>query len=127
MVSVVDAIAQLRAKQEAINSAAQTSLNTVNKTDIQPASSFLTKNAAQDQNFFESEVSKGGADTVKSRQETLQEFVLSYFFFALLLFGVAITVGQYAMTGGNVGASFRTLLLYAVLVFVILAMILRYA
>jgi hypothetical protein len=127
MTTVVAAIANLVQKQTAINTTAQASLNAVNKTNIRPAFTLQAKQTAADQNFFETEVAAGGADTVKNREGTLQEFVLAYFFFSLLLFAVAITVGQYAMTGGNVGASFRTLLLYIVVVFVLLAMILRYA
>lgn len=129
MTTVIDAISSLSGYQTSIETKKNTAYGRVVKTKIADAGSNLlaTQEQANNQNFFETAVAAGGAETQKPRDSTLQEIVLYYFFFSLLLFGAALTVSQYVMTGGNAGASFRTLLLYCVAVLVGLAMLLRYA
>lgn len=129
MTTVLDAISSLSGYQTSILSKRDTAYGSIVKTRTSSgvSNSLVTEEQANNQNFFETVVAKGGAETQKTRDQTLQEIVLYYFFFSLLLFGAALTASQYVMTGGNIGASFRTLLLYAVAVVVGLAMLLRYA
>jgi hypothetical protein len=76
------------------------------------------------QNFFETAKQKGG-DSVKTREQTLQEVVLYFFMVSILFLGAAIvlTIG----VSEGVGAAFRTFLLYAIAVFIFVALLLRYA
>jgi hypothetical protein len=76
------------------------------------------------QNFFEI-AKKVGGDAVKTREQTLQEFVLYFFLASILFLGAAIAITTYTSSGA--GAAFRMVLLYAVGMFVLCAMILRYA
>lgn len=84
----------------------------------------LREQGAADRNFFEG-AKKVGGDSVKSREQTLQEFVLYFFLASALFLGAAFTITTYVSAGA--GSAFRMFLLYSVGMLVLCAILLRYA
>lgn len=131
--SIQDTIQLLEPKQQQLNTTLRTISSTFKAYQQKQQKNRITQSvsttteSAENQNFFETVGAKGGGDVQKGRDSTLQEFVLSFLFFSLLLFGVAILVSTYITSGGNVGQAARTFGLYALVVFVGLAMLLRFA
>jgi hypothetical protein len=108
----------------------QSSFTTYKVNSLHSSESSATKNTSLrerdvfDQEFWDTKQKYG--DQGIPRQETLQEFILWFFFLSLILFGISIVVYQYIITQSG-SQAFKAFGAYFFILFILLALFLRYA